>query len=840
MNGKDYSVDASNRMRKDIKFKNIIIKNACRLRQKSNDDYLNSKRYKETKINKINRITNYKKVDDNKFLDSNDNISIDMNMNLITKKNNDNNRKNTHSKIIKNMFYNLDLDKIDQKTSAETERIKDTIIPHDSFNKFQKIKVNQHKNLKIDVDNVGNNKNIGIRNENESLRRKTFDVKLHNNDIKELINDLKVKKIVINKKSKMNWKRSNSIRKIMNSLYYSSYTIPKENIDEKEQKLKDNSNKINELINKKVWNQNSNNLLVKNINIDKKIEKDYNLNFHNINKEKKNTLRDIPKISKDLNTFSIEDNSNLETNKNNGINLKKYYTHKLTKGKMIYKKPDIKLNIKDKFELFSNKKNIKIIKINNDNERIKTTLNDSKNKKRIKLGNALTPIKNYQQIRQWNLKNKNADIPNMNYIKKNFNNNVGNISNSDSISKEKNNMSIYSINKRDKEIQKEIFITTFFDDIIELSDAIKGKTIFEILIKKINKKYLIDYKKIPFETNIIDIKDNFNYCFKYFCIILICFYFLSKEDNLYKNYFEKIHLLYVQYIYASLCFIGYQNLNSKSIKRFFHDYDFKKKISIIQCTTSIIRLLFDDKEEYVSLNNILKQLMINVHTTTVKDIIIIINQTILFCFNQTSINNNRNYFYNINSNKNHNIKHMYHKEKKYNNDEQCPSIPYIKTTMKKNFCLVLDLDETISHSMNLNFGNYFFLRPGTIEFLEEISKYYEIIIFTSSPKDYADDILDKIDKKGEFISHRLYKSHVIFEKGKSVKNLKLIGRDLNKIIFVDNMKCNAKYNLKNLYLIPSWTDDIYDDEIYKLKNKLKYIYESGKFNDDITKGLKEV
>ena len=517
MNGKDYSVDASNRMRKDIKFKNIIIKNACRLRQKSNDDYLNSKRYKETKINKINRITNYKKVDDNKFLDSNDNISIDMNMNLITKKNNDNNRKNTHSKIIKNMFYNLDLDKIDQKTSAETERIKDNIIPHDSFNKFQKIKVNQHKNLKIDVDNVGNNKNIV--NKNESFRRNTFDVKLHKNDIKELINDLKVKKIVINKKSKMNWKRSNSIRKIMNSLYYSSYTIPKENIDEKEQKLKDNSNKINELINKKVWNQNSNNLLVKNINIDKKIEKDYNLNFHNINKEKKNTLRDIPKISKDLNTFSIEDNSNLETNKNNGINLKKYYTHKLTKGKMIYKKPDIKLNIKDKFELFSNKKNIKIIKINNDNERIKTTLNDSKNKKRIKLGNALTPIKNYQQIRQWNLKNKNAEIPNMNYIKKNFNNNVSNISNSDSMSKEKNNMSIYSINKKDKEIKKEIFITTFFDDIIELSDAIKGKTIFEILIKKINKKYLIDYKKIPFETNIIDIKDNFNYCFKYFCVI---------------------------------------------------------------------------------------------------------------------------------------------------------------------------------------------------------------------------------------------------------------------------------------------------------------------------------
>ena len=51
------------------------------------------------------------------------------------------------------------------------------------------------------------------------------------------------------------------------------------------------------------------------------------------------------------------------------------------------------------------------------------------------------------------------------------------------------------------------------------------------------------------------------------------------------------------------------------------------------------------------------------------------------------------------------------------------------------------------------------------------------------------------------------------------------------------MKSNAKYNNKNLYLIPSWIDDIFDDEIYKLQKKLKYIYESGKFNDDVTKGL---
>ena len=271
MNGRDYSVDASNRMRKDINFKNIIIKNSCRLRQKSNDDYINYKRYKEAKNNKINILTNYQKVDDNKFLDSNDNISLDMNNNIISNKNNNNNRKFTHSRIMKNMFYNLDIDKIEQKTSAETERIKENIIPHDSFNKYQKIKVNQNKNIKIDFDYIGNN-NIDNINENDSIKNNNIDNKFHNDNIKELINDLKVKKIVIDKKRKMNWKRSNSIRKIMNSLYYNSYTTPKEKYDDKDkQTLKYNPNKINIIKIKNSSNQNNNNnFLVQDITNGKK------------------------------------------------------------------------------------------------------------------------------------------------------------------------------------------------------------------------------------------------------------------------------------------------------------------------------------------------------------------------------------------------------------------------------------------------------------------------------------------------------------------------------------------------------------------------------------------
>ena len=353
------------------------------------------------------------------------------------------------------------------------------------------------------------------------------------------------------------------------------------------------------------------------------------------------------------------------------------------------------------------------------------------------------------------------------------------------------------------------------------------------MINKINKKYFIDYDKISFETNLFaDMKENFKYCFKYFCLILICFCFLSKEDILYKDNVEKINSLFIQYIYSSLCFIGYQNLNSKNIKRFLKDYILHKKVSIIQCTNSIINVLFEEKEEYNSIYKILKQLIESINTKNLLDIIKIINQTILFCFNKMPYN--KTY---LNKFQGYKLFNSFTPQKLGNNNIKSPSIPYIKTNLRKQFCLVLDLDETIIHSMKLNFGNYFFLRPGTIELLKELSHFYEIIIFTSSPKEYADDILDKIDSYGNLIAHRLYKYHVLFEKGKSVKKLELIGRDLNKIIFVDNLKCNAKYNMKNLYLIPTWTDDIYDSEIYKLKHKLKYIYESGKFNNDVTKGL---
>ena len=371
------------------------------------------------------------------------------------------------------------------------------------------------------------------------------------------------------------------------------------------------------------------------------------------------------------------------------------------------------------------------------------------------------------------------------------------------------------------------YINYFFCEIIDLSNSIEEKSLFDILLNNLNKKYIFNYKYKSFPTSNI----KFTYCFKYFCILITPLLFLSKDYDLYKYDSIKGHLLINQFIYSSLYYIGISLFDIPKILNFIKKYKGSKKVAIIHTTISFIKLIFGQKKEYEPLKSALIQLTKNILNESVDNIIKILNNTILFCFNNKTKQKEKLYYPFSRR------KTLTKFEENSKNADVPPSAPFIKSTMKKEFCLVLDIDETISHSIKLSFGYYFLLRPGTLDFLNELSNYYEIDIFTSSLKNYADFIIDKIDPFGILISYRLYKHHVTYEKGKSVKNLNMIGRDLNKIIFVDNLESNAKYNLKNLCHISSWINDIYDDELIKLKDKLKYIATSGKFNDDITKGI---
>ena len=67
-----------------------------------------------------------------------------------------------------------------------------------------------------------------------------------------------------------------------------------------------------------------------------------------------------------------------------------------------------------------------------------------------------------------------------------------------------------------------------------------------------------------------------------------------------------------------------------------------------------------------------------------------------------------------------------------------------------------------------------------------MSKHYELVIFTAAMQDYADWVLDNLDPTN-IISYRLYRQHAVRNGPVFIKDMSKIGRDLSKIIIVDNV-----------------------------------------------------
>ena len=137
------------------------------------------------------------------------------------------------------------------------------------------------------------------------------------------------------------------------------------------------------------------------------------------------------------------------------------------------------------------------------------------------------------------------------------------------------------------------------------------------------------------------------------------------------------------------------------------------------------------------------------------------------------------------------------------------------------YTLVLDLDETLVHFFYTPSGGTFLVRPYCLQFLEEMSKIFEIVIFTAALKDYADSILDILDPNKRLINYRLYRQHTSINGITFCKDLSRIGRNLGKTLIVDNLADNFKLQPNNGIHIWTWIDDMKDTQLNDLGKILK-------------------
>ena len=124
--------------------------------------------------------------------------------------------------------------------------------------------------------------------------------------------------------------------------------------------------------------------------------------------------------------------------------------------------------------------------------------------------------------------------------------------------------------------------------------------------------------------------------------------------------------------------------------------------------------------------------------------------------------------------------------------------------------IVFDLDETLTHCtlndplVQRENSDIIISIPGKTqkapiniwksarECLQEAGKYFEVVVFTASVKDYADAILDFLDPEETLIHHRFYRDSCIqrvFPQGDKfyVKDLRIFENfELKDIVIVDN------------------------------------------------------
>lgn len=143
------------------------------------------------------------------------------------------------------------------------------------------------------------------------------------------------------------------------------------------------------------------------------------------------------------------------------------------------------------------------------------------------------------------------------------------------------------------------------------------------------------------------------------------------------------------------------------------------------------------------------------------------------------------------------------------------------------------------------FQVYVLKRPGIEELLKAASKLYEIVIYTASLSKYADPLMDIIDPKN-YASHRLFREHCSCYNNTFVKDLTLLGRDLNNVIIVDNSPNSYAFQPENALPIQTWIDDASDECLFKLipildilahsedvRNPLKLIVKDGAVDYDL-------
>ena len=412
------------------------------------------------------------------------------------------------------------------------------------------------------------------------------------------------------------------------------------------------------------------------------------------------------------------------------------------------------------------------------------------------------------------------------------------------------------------EIDENALLNFNFESIITIEELLSYFYDEKIKLKKNN--YISFYKIIKYYqiNNSVDnlFKQNSNYLdileqlfkLQFITVLIDLIYFREqkiikeKHSMIIKNCLILSHqnFLILSFILVQILqYYNMTNLYHKKISKIIYEKIIDKKLYQFTKILNIKDLFSNIKKQNEDIDNKIKMIVKennDINNKLFKEFYnnmdkISSDKTIKYCLKILGLNDNdindidkKNYLLNNNI-----IKSV-----------KVPFLPPIKNNENFILTIVLDLDRTLIYSeleeseeeeeecdeeeeeknkQNPDNENII-LRPGLYQFLENLMNLKcELIIFTSSSKQRADIIIDKIEKNKKYFNQRLYREHCSLMGAAYVKDISKLGRDLSKTIIIDNDLGCFYLQQENGILIKTFSGeqtDKYLMNLYAILNKI--------------------
>ena len=120
--------------------------------------------------------------------------------------------------------------------------------------------------------------------------------------------------------------------------------------------------------------------------------------------------------------------------------------------------------------------------------------------------------------------------------------------------------------------------------------------------------------------------------------------------------------------------------------------------------------------------------------------------------------------------------------------------------------VVFDLDETLVYNRRMDL-DHALLRPYALHMLNALRQLpgLEIVLWTASTRDTAAPVVDQLSSRGAVFDHLIFRDERWFtDPTAHTKDLRLLGRDMSRVVIVDNQPNCCKLNPGNSVLVEDY------------------------------------